>query len=250
MKSKLKDLGISLLYILNPIAVLSLLFNLSGYFIGIIATLQFILQRIHNNSAEKSFKDLIEYMSDYMIQSVNWIFIIGLIIVLVIYLLIFKMTKRDFFEMIKLKKTRMKFLISSSIIGIMLSFIIFGILSVANINYSSTYYEIITNALSSKTSLLSSIFLVFIAIPFFEEILFRGLILRQIKKSFPLVISVITQALLYALFYYKDLWGINAFLIGMVAAIICFRGNSLWNGILFHIFFNITYSIISIMVQL
>lgn len=242
MKSKLKDTGISFLYILIPIGVLCLLAIILTPIIGFLTISNYISLPYD----EISFKSLIEYIGYYFSQSVYWILAISFIISLPIYLLIFKKNEKNFFKTIKLNKANIKFIIVSSIIGISLNFALLGITNILNIDY----YNTVVNILSNADSRILYIVVLLIIEPFFSEILFRGVILRQLTNSYSLIMSIIIQNLLFVLYYCStDFLKITvAFIVGIISATICLYGDSLLNSILFHILFKLSSLVIYIVI--
>lgn len=101
----------------------------------------------------------------------------------------------------------------------------------------------VTGAGSSWVLLLA----VFVAAPIGEELLFRGLMQKYIKTFFGKVFTkgvagftVLTQALLFALYHGNIVQGIYAFVMGIFLGALALRFGSLIPGILFHMAINIS----------
>ncbi len=101
----------------------------------------------------------------------------------------------------------------------------------------------VTGAGSSWVLLLA----VFVAAPIGEELLFRGLMQRYIKTFFGKVFTknvaiftVLTQALLFALYHGNIVQGIYAFIMGIFLGVLALQFGSLIPGILFHMAINIS----------
>ncbi|MDE6026363.1 MAG: CPBP family intramembrane metalloprotease [Lachnospiraceae bacterium] len=99
----------------------------------------------------------------------------------------------------------------------------------------------VTGAGSSWVLLLA----VFVAAPIGEELLFRGLLQKYINNFFDKVFTkyvpictILTQALLFALYHGNIIQGIYAFIMGIFLGWLAFRFDSLIPGILFHISIN------------
>ncbi|MCI0763953.1 type II CAAX endopeptidase family protein [Bacillus sp. TL12] len=78
-----------------------------------------------------------------------------------------------------------------------------------------------------------------IFIPIFEEIIFRGIILRFFSERFPFWIAAIGTSLLFGIAHTYSLGVmVVTFLMGLLMAILCKRTNSIIPAILFHIMNN------------
>jgi membrane protease YdiL (CAAX protease family) len=78
-----------------------------------------------------------------------------------------------------------------------------------------------------------------IFIPIFEEIIFRGIILRFFSERFPFWIAAIGTSLLFGIAHTYSLGIMVAtFLMGLLMAILCKRTNSIIPAILFHMMNN------------
>jgi uncharacterized protein len=76
-----------------------------------------------------------------------------------------------------------------------------------------------------------------LAIPFAEELLFRGVIYTFIRERWGIWIGIIASALLYALISSFDLVaGSAALVLGLVTAFVYERSKSLWAAVTVHIF--------------
>lgn len=76
-----------------------------------------------------------------------------------------------------------------------------------------------------------------LAIPFAEELLFRGVIYTFIRERWGVWIGIIASALLYALPSLSDIVaGSAAFVLGVVTAFVYERSKSLWTAVIVHIF--------------
>lgn len=86
-----------------------------------------------------------------------------------------------------------------------------------------------------------------ICAPFFEEIIFRGLILSRLKKAMPLWVAMVISSLLFGLAHGHPVWIAYAFCLGMAFCFVAERTGSIWTTILIHAIFNsfgtcLTYS--------
>lgn len=76
-----------------------------------------------------------------------------------------------------------------------------------------------------------------LAIPFAEELLFRGVIYTFIRERWGVWIGIIASALFYALISSFDLVaGSAAFVLGLITAFVYERSKSLWAAVIVHVF--------------
>ncbi|NLK21055.1 MAG: CPBP family intramembrane metalloprotease [Epulopiscium sp.] len=237
MRSKWRDFGISILYFLNAVGGQVLV----GAIIGIVGGIIIAVKHAINNPTEEVPMDLI---LEFVTKATTWMIIISAGFSLLIYLLVFKIAKKSFIAGTGLVKGKGLYLIFSIILGITLNFIISGIINITDIQRFFPEHQKISELLVGETSLIVTFLAVVITAPFFEEIVFRGLILGQMKKSFPIIVAVIIQSLLFGLYHFNVLQGMYAFILGIAAGVVCLWGDSLWNAILLHLSFNGTSLII------
>ncbi len=73
--------------------------------------------------------------------------------------------------------------------------------------------------------------------PIAEELIFRGVTLRQAQKTLPFWAANIMQALIFGIYHMNLLQGTYAFFVGLLLGYICRRGK-IHSSILLHILFN------------
>lgn len=81
--------------------------------------------------------------------------------------------------------------------------------------------------------------------PLSEELIFRGVTMRQAKKAFPFWAANLMQAALFGVFHMNMIQGIYAFCLGLILGYICERGGSIYHSILLHMLFNFWAAVIS-----
>ncbi len=77
-----------------------------------------------------------------------------------------------------------------------------------------------------------------ISAPLFEEIMFRGIILNDFKKVFPVWLAILVQALLFGLFHGNLIQGVYATILGIILGIVYYKYRSIWAVILLHFSYN------------
>lgn len=74
--------------------------------------------------------------------------------------------------------------------------------------------------------------------PLIEEIIFRGLIYKHLKRAVPVWLAVVIQGILFAIAHGQLLWMTYTFVLGVVFALLYDYFDSLWPCILAHLCFN------------
>ena len=83
--------------------------------------------------------------------------------------------------------------------------------------------------------------------PFIEELLLRGMAFDRARKWLNLPAALIIQAFLFALMHGNLFQGSYALFLGVLLCLIMLWSNSIWIPIIFHIVFNSTSSVLSLM---
>lgn len=81
--------------------------------------------------------------------------------------------------------------------------------------------------------------------PICEELVFRGITLRQAQKFFPFWAANIFQAVLFGAFHMNMIQGVYTFCVGLVLGFICEKSGSIYNAIFYHILFNFWGTVLS-----
>lgn len=81
--------------------------------------------------------------------------------------------------------------------------------------------------------------------PISEELIFRGVTMRQAKKVLPFWVANLLQAFLFGVFHGNMMQGIYAFCLGFLLGYVCEMGGSIYNSILLHMLFNFWGTVIS-----
>ena len=100
------------------------------------------------------------------------------------------------------------------------------------------YEELIESAgLDGTVTFLMFCYSVLLA-PVCEELIFRGVTLRQAKKCLPFWAANLWQAFLFGAFHMNMMQGIYAFSLALILGYVCEKSNSIYNPILLHMLFN------------
>lgn len=100
-------------------------------------------------------------------------------------------------------------------------------------------YAKIMEPLMQNQSIILQILAIGIVAPIIEEIIFRGLILHQLRKNIPVAYAVIIQAALFGIYHLVLVQGIYAFIIGIFLGLSLVWSRSLLVPIAMHIGMNL-----------
>ncbi len=98
-------------------------------------------------------------------------------------------------------------------------------------------YTEATNLIGDEITLIQVLSVV-LAAPILEEILYRGLIMKSLQRGMPLMVALITQAVLFGLMHGQLIWVFYATFLGALLAVIKLKYKSLYPCILLHLSFN------------
>ncbi|MBB6216593.1 hypothetical protein HNQ80_002697 [Anaerosolibacter carboniphilus] len=105
-------------------------------------------------------------------------------------------------------------------------------------------YEEVSQNINDGLSTFIGMMCIIILIPIFEEILFRGLVMSELKKQIPVSLSIIIQAVIFAIYHGNPLQGIYTFVLGIALGAIYQWSNNLWLPILLHVTYNLLGTLI------
>jgi membrane protease YdiL (CAAX protease family) len=98
-------------------------------------------------------------------------------------------------------------------------------------------HQEVTSTLT-QGSFLPSLLIVGIVIPIFEEVMFRGLIYRELEEILPPTVVIITQGLLFGVYHGQIVQGVYASLLGIYLGYIVYKTKNIWPAIFAHIAMN------------
>ncbi|PKM51574.1 MAG: hypothetical protein CVV02_06480 [Firmicutes bacterium HGW-Firmicutes-7] len=173
-----------------------------------------------------------------MIDSTQTIYIfLGWIMAIIMIMLAFKVAKQRSFPWIN--KIGLANVLLSVIIGFGLVLVINGvILSVSEYINLKPYYESFHGIY--KSGVMSTIIIIGICIPIFEELVFRGYIMGRLIQVGSHWFAIIIQGLLFSLLHFQLIQGMSVLLLGLISGYVVNKTKTLYSGILIHIIFNLT----------
>lgn len=134
----------------------------------------------------------------------------------------------------------------------------FGVFSLGNIIVSILLYSLkdlpsITRTLETLdevSNLSSGFFLTFIVIvilaPITEELIFRGILFEEINRLFDYKFAIFSTALLFGIYHFNILQGVNTFAMAIILAIVYYYRKNILDSILIHMVNNFLALILTI----
>lgn len=107
------------------------------------------------------------------------------------------------------------------------------------------YEELLESAGLDKSLTIGMLLYSVILAPFCEELIFRGVTLRQARKCLPFWLANLMQAMLFGVFHMNMIQGIYAFCLGLFFGYVCEKSGSIYNSILLHLLFNFWGTVLS-----
>ncbi|AGK98138.1 CPBP family intramembrane glutamic endopeptidase [Clostridium pasteurianum] len=176
-------------------------------------------------------------MGNYVYENSGIILILSMIISLIIYFLMLRKKKSNIFDRCNFRNIGIKNVILIIVIGIAFSMILSGIVEYV-IKFFPSYNETSKMISMSMTSILGILAVLMFA-PIFEEILFRGIVLSEIKMNINITAAVIIQGVLFGLYHMNMLQSLYASVLGILLGFLCVKTGGVVGSIVAHITFNI-----------
>lgn len=166
----------------------------------------------------------------YTNQSV--LMIPAIIIVMLLYLLIFKLKKKSLTEFCEIKKISFKSFALLCTIGISMGIFTTAFTSMSFVLEKFPELDSTINFFMGSGSIIIGILTSVLIIPAFEEVLFRGLIFNELRKNMALPIAFLIQNLIYAIIQPNLMSIIFGFIGGFIFSLAYLWVRSLWAPIL------------------
>lgn len=100
-------------------------------------------------------------------------------------------------------------------------------------------YTNVSNQLESISSNFIGVLVIVFFGPIYEEILYRRIIFEYLKKNYSIVTAIIFQALVFGVAHGNIVQSIDAFIGGILLALVYIYSNSLLGSIILHMVFNL-----------
>ncbi|MGM9973261.1 MAG: lysostaphin resistance A-like protein [Clostridiaceae bacterium] len=172
----------------------------------------------------------------------SYIMALSILTSLGLYFTIFRVRKRRLIKEIRLRSLEVKPILYLLLLSLTTS-LLAGILVSSLISFFPDYNEV-SESITSTTDSVFGVMVTTLMVPFFEEVLFRGLIYREFKKFMPFVPALIIQGLIFGAAHGNMLQFIYAFLLGLLLGAVYHWFKTLWAPIIVHCSFNLLGSLI------
>lgn len=206
--------------------------------IGIVVGVIYTIKNLNEMSLNGTNLD---ELTNQILGLTNYILLASSIITVLIFLLIYKVRKKNFKEELQIVKTNNINLIIGVSLGLSAWLFNAGALSlIQEAGLFQKYFFDMEQILSplSQGSIFISLLTVGIIAPFTEEFVFRGVIYKALNKNISIVWTIIIQALFFGVFHGNLIQGTYATLLGLVFGYITYKTKSLWPAIIMHMMNN------------
>jgi len=182
----------------------------------------------------------------YALENMTLILVISGVLTVVFCGLVLLLRRRNPLKHLEFKRISLRDSAVLILGGIGFSLLITGIMTLLQVDKIMS--DPLTDQVYEMMSANTSMFLLAIAFaaPLYEEILFRGLILKELKDTVKMWAAIFVQALLFGLFHANLLQFSYTFPAGIFLGIIAYKYRSLWAPILIHLAWNTTSSVLAL----
>lgn len=189
---------------------------------------------------------------DFLLSNTALIIIISTIITFIIYSLIYRKRKSEMKSFIRFKGIRPYVVLLIIFFGLSFNMLIDAVISkLSEISVLrelfESYYRL-NNTLTNGNFVLGLIGIGIMG-PIFEEILFRGLILGELKKITKVQLAIILQAVLFGVYHMNVIQGVFAAIIGLALGYVYDKYDSIIASMLLHITINTSSVIIGYIIS-
>ncbi len=234
----LQALGKGLLFLAAYVVISTLLIQLYSFlYFGIGA----VVYLMRNPGTEHLDREIWKSLVSSMQGSVGPVSIVlGAGFTILAIWLFYAVRKKSFARACGFRKTAPELLVLAFAAGIFLNMFTVTLMDVCSRVIPDSWTE--QNAESVGAVMSGSLLIVFLAVyiaaPFVEEILFRGLFYTGIRDTSHVIVAVILSSLMFGVFHGNPLQGIYTFVVALFLAYVRQVADSLWPAILLHMGYN------------
>ncbi len=164
--------------------------------------------------------------------------IVSSIIAFPIYWGIVKLRKQKLSSACSFKKFDYSQIPVLIVLGFYLQYLLQGLILIFGLYKLFPEHEALMKVIFEGGSPLMIILSVMVLAPFIEEVLFRGLIINELKGKMPFVLVIIIQALIFGVIHGNWLQIIYASILGIILGLVSTWCRSVWPAIILHISMN------------
>ncbi len=179
-------------------------------------------------------------MQTIILEASLYLMLVSVIVSLPIYYIICKLRNQNIFTVCEFNKISFKTTFLTAVLGIATSIFLSCVLSFIPINEFFPEHNELIYSLMGGHNLFEILLVTGLVAPFIEEVIFRGLILKELKKIMPISLAVVIQAILFGLYHFNPLQIIYASLLGILLGLVAVWTRSIWSSIILHAFINTT----------
>ena len=222
--SILKSIGYAGIYLIAQVAI------------ALIYGIVYVVVNINRFTSVDSDNIAATFQSEFLGQ-VYIITLIAAIVTLGIYILMLRNKEQNLFVRCRFKAFNLK--AGLSLIPLTIALSAFSVSLVGILVPFFPSYQEISDTLQAANGSTISVLAITILAPIFEEILFRGIIFNELKKSMPVLPAIIAQGVFFGIYHLNLLQGIYAAILGCILGLIYQMTKSLWSNVIVHMTFNL-----------
>lgn len=191
------------------------------------------------NSKGLLFKnaDFAKLFMENIQQNVYVVVLIAAVCTLPFLYVICRGRRENIFSICKIKKLTLKQVVKVVAVVFCLACFSEGLVDIL-VNKVNLTNEV-SNTLGNPEHLILTFISIVVAAPIIEEVLFRGLVLNELKKNMNVYLAIIIQGVLFGLYHMNLLQGIYASLLGIALGFINYYTGTILSSIIGHMLFNI-----------
>jgi membrane protease YdiL (CAAX protease family) len=222
--SILKSIGYAGIYLIAQVAI------------ALIYGIVYVVVNINRFTSGDSDNIAATFQNEFLGQ-VYIITLIAAITTFGIYVLMLRNKEQNLFARCRFKAFNLK--AGLSLIPLTIALSAFSVSLVGILVPFFPSYQEISDTLQAANGSTISVLAITILAPIFEEILFRGIIFNELKKSMPVIPAIIIQGVFFGIYHLNLLQGIYAAILGCILGLIYQMTKSLWSNVIVHMTFNL-----------
>lgn len=182
----------------------------------------------------------------FAMENLTLTIILSSIIGFLIYWGIVKLRKQDLVSAFSFRKFDYRQVPFFMGLGFGLQYLLQGLMLIFNLEDKFPEHAQTMKLIFEGGSPVMVMLSVIIFAPFIEEILFRGLIINELKSKIPLILVIPIQALMFGVIHGNWLQIAYAFILGILLGLVSIWSRSVWTGIILHMSMNGSPPLISL----
>lgn len=231
LKNKIKSFFVAIMYLVIAFVV-QIIVSIIG------ATIVSVNYFANNQSAiQNSGLDQTAAITNELMYNMNYILLTSSITTIVLFILIYKLRKKNISEELLFKATNKLNYLIALLLGVSVWIFNTGFVSLLSEGelFKNSFKALEESlAFVGGNNIILSILVVGIVAPFAEELLFRGIIYNKLIKSISIRGTIIIQGILFGAYHMNLVQGLYASLLGIVFGYVTFKTKSIWPAIIMH----------------